>query len=292
MKNRNILLGLVMLVMLVSGANAVSLGSSITAIQSAPADDSWDGDLTVPFQCTVTALNSTIHNVSIWIDGKLNSTNDTFTVKANSTLVFNFTITLPADDCDGRDWSCVAYNNESVEASAKGNKSISSNWTIKLDATDPTISCDRGTDYFTVERGDVIEFTSSDNCEVASRSWTNDGGTTTSSIFVIAGGIAQDDISTAGWQRSAYDVAETVTDSGGNTATATCYLSAMSKRTEGQRITVSAPGPVTLRDGELVLEDDGEDIPILLIVIIIISLLIIKNAKGKRTKKGKRNRRK
>ena len=280
-------MGLAFLVLLVGGASATGTGSSITAIQSAPADNSWDGDLTVPFQCSVTALNSTIANVSLWIDGKLNWTNDTFTTSANLTLVYNFTTVFTADSCTGRDWSCVAYNNESINASATENRSISTNWTIKLDATDPTVSCDRGTDYFNVERGDLIYFTSADNCGIASRSWTKDGGTTTSSIFVNT-----DDIDTAIWERNAYSVTETVTDSGGNTATATCSIAAMSKRTPGQRIVIPAGATLTAEDGQLTVgEEEDDDLaksaPIVFLVLLL-GFLLLKPGKSPRKKGRKR----
>ena len=278
MKTRNLLIGLVFLVLLVGGASAVSSTISATYGAINPADNAWDNDLIVTFNCSATPVNATVANISIYVDSILNKTL-TIGGAINTTSYANFTVTFPADSCTGRTYFCQAWNNESVDANSTAR-------TIKLDATSPTVSCDRGSDYFTVERGDIIAFTSADNCAIASRLWTKDDGTTTSSSFVIT-----DDIDTAGWERSAYDVNETVTDSAGNTGTGTCYISAMSKRTPGKTITIHTAEPITVEDGQLKIGEEkdklAESAPIVIIVLIL-GFLILKPGKSPRKKGRKR----
>lgn len=279
MKIRNtLILGLVLTALTVFLMMGVSATGST---QNSPADNTWDSDRIVNFNCSGSGnATNNLANITLYIDGVLNVTNSTINSATNQTV---FVITFIADSCTGRNWACDACDNVTTCNST-------ANRTIKLDATTPTVSCDLGSNYIGLKKGDYVTFTDSDTCGISTRTWSNDLGVTTSSSYVSADNVVTNDVDTNQWTRGDYTVNSTVCDAAGLCADAKCYIW-LKQSTQPKTVSVETQegGEVALGEGGSIEVKSGEvdKNPILLFVILLAGAFFVLTHKGERRKKRK-----
>lgn len=171
MKNKYLLFSLLILLTIIGAyfAFAEFTGSTINT----PADNSYDNDGIVNFNCTFTS-NVSLTNISLYTNftgsWEINATNST---PFQNNTGYNFTTSGISDGT--YTWNCLATDNESTTRWAN----TTSNYTIIVDTTDPSIALNTPENSSTDTDGSVtFSYTPTDSNLDACVLWGNFNGWT------------------------------------------------------------------------------------------------------------------
>lgn len=113
---------------------AEEIGTTVSVVQSIPADNTNTTDNTPNLMCNYTALGQNITSVKLNVYDSLGNLDYTNTESSLTTMNYNKTWTTSAlSDGDGYKWECFGYGSAGVNGS-------SGNRTLNIDSTNPSVT--------------------------------------------------------------------------------------------------------------------------------------------------------